>query len=469
MSDDLFLQTRGNQFVTRAGNEVRPHGVGLGGWLNMENFIIGFPATEALNRRAISDVLGNELTEYFFDRFLDVFFTEDDAAQIAASGFNVVRIPVHYRHLEDDAKPFQLKESGFARLDGAVEACSRHGLYTIIDLHVLPGSQNNEWHCDNPTHHAGFWGHPHFEERVLNMWRALATRFRGNPMVAGYEPINEPGDPTGEHVARFFPQLLKVIREVDPDHILFLKGNAYGSEFGFYTEPMENTVFIAFDYAIPGAANGGPYPGETNSVYYDRAVLEERVVELTDQARTTGTPLWIGEFGPVYSGVQAVDENRYRVLADQLDIYRLNDASWSVWTWKDINVQGLVYLDADSPYMRRIRPVLEKKARLATDAWGHTDDEIRDVLGPLEARFRAEYPDHSNPTWWINRLVRHILLAEPMVREYAKCFQGVNRADIDEIMSSFELANCIRRQPLLDALGAAAAADIPLKEAERGH
>src|SRR4051812_16334771 len=46
MSDDLFLQTQGDQFITRAGDVVKLHGVGLGGWLNMENFIVGFPATE---------------------------------------------------------------------------------------------------------------------------------------------------------------------------------------------------------------------------------------------------------------------------------------------------------------------------------------------------------------------------------------------------------------------------------------
>jgi hypothetical protein len=179
--------------------------------------------------------------------------------------------------------------------------------------------------------------------------------------------------------------------------------------------------------------------------------------------------LWIGEFGPVYTGAPAVDENRYRVLNDQLDIYRRNGASWSVWTWKDIDVQGLMYVAPDSPYINRVRPVLEKKARLATDAWGHTDDQIRDVLAPLEARFKAEYPELPETTWWVNRLVRHILFAEPLVREYAECFRGVTRADIDEIMSSFELANCIRRQPLLDALRAAIAADTPSEQAVGGH
>jgi endoglucanase len=459
MSSGVFLQTRGSQFVTRAGDPIKLHGIGLGGWLNMENFIVGFPATESLNRQAVRGVLGDELGELFFERFLDVFFTDEDAAAIADCGFNVVRIPVHYRHLEDDARPFELKESGLRRLDSAIEACARHGLYTIIDLHVLPGAQNNEWHCDNPTHHAGFWGHRHFEERALHIWRELATRYRDNQWVAGYEPINEPGDPTGEDVARFFPELLQAIREVDPEHILFLKGNAFGPEFAFYKEPLPNTVFIAFDYAVPGAAGAVAYPGTTNDVYYDKSVLEQRFLELTQQARDTRTPIWVGEFGPVYSGDQTIDDSRYQVLADQLEIYRAYDASWSLWTWKDINVQGVVYVDPTSPYITRTQPVLTKKARLATDAWGHVDDEVRDVLDPLKDRFATEFPDHPDAEWLVNRLVRHILFAEPMVKEWAECFKGLSKDGLEEVLSSFELANCVTREPLVDAVKAAIAAD----------
>ena len=37
--------------------------------------------------------------------------------------------------------------------------------------------------------------------------------------------------------------------------------------------------------------------------------------------RETGTPIWVGEFGPVYTGDPELDEQRYQVLADQLEIY----------------------------------------------------------------------------------------------------------------------------------------------------
>jgi endoglucanase len=35
-------------------------GFGLGGWMNMENFITGYPANEEVQRAAVREVLGQE-------------------------------------------------------------------------------------------------------------------------------------------------------------------------------------------------------------------------------------------------------------------------------------------------------------------------------------------------------------------------------------------------------------------------
>src|SRR4029079_19260379 len=94
--DDTFLKVDGRHLATRAGRRVLLQGVGLGGWMNMENFITGFPGTETLHRGALARVLGEEGTRRFFDRFLEVFFGEADAAFIASLGLNVVRLAVSY-------------------------------------------------------------------------------------------------------------------------------------------------------------------------------------------------------------------------------------------------------------------------------------------------------------------------------------------------------------------------------------
>src|SRR6185503_148382 len=140
----------------------------------------------------------------------------------------------------------------------------------------------------------------------------------------------------------------------------------------------------------------------------------------TDFMRRTQTPIWVGEFGPVYTGNEAKDAMRYQLLIDQLEIYRRHNASWSIWTYKDIGLQGLVYADPASPYLQRIKPVLEKKARLGADAWGSSDAGVRHIMDPVRETFRREFPNFQPFPFgqdnWVNTLVRHILLAEPLVK-----------------------------------------------------
>jgi aryl-phospho-beta-D-glucosidase BglC (GH1 family) len=452
-----LVRVEGNRLVTADGRTVRLRGVGLGGWMNMENFITGYPSTEQLHRKAMLRVLGQEVYDAFFDRFMDVFFTDADAALLAGLGLNCVRIPFHYRHFEDDDRPMRLKEAGFRLLDRAVDICSRHGLYAVLDLHAAPGFHNQRWHSDNPTHRSFFWDHPHFQDRVVHLWEALADRYRGNPWVAGYNPLNEPADPDGTAIGPFYERLHGAIRAVDPDHVIFLDGNRHATDFDLFRDPWPNTVYTVHDYALAGFADSGEYPGVSRGAYVDRHYIETRFRKRSEYMRNTGTPIWVGEFGPVYTGDPVRDDSRYRVLADQLEIYDEHEAGWSLWTYKDIGLQGLVHLGADSPYRRRIAPVLEKKARLGVDVWGGVDTGVRHILDPIERTVAAEFP-YFDPSpfgqqQWIHVLVRHILLAEPMVDDFARCFAGIGADEARALADCFAVEACERRAPLIDVLG----------------
>ncbi|MEO3745778.1 glycoside hydrolase family 5 protein [Plantactinospora sp. B5E13] len=451
-----FVRVDGDRLVTDDGSTVVLRGVGLGGWMNMENFITGYPGTESQQRRALRATLGAEGYERFFDRFLSVFFADADADYLASLGLNSVRVPFNYRHFEDDDRPFELKEEGFRRLDQVVDACARHGIYTILDLHAVPGYQNQHWHSDNPTHWAHFWTHRHFQDRVVHLWEALADRYKDNPWVAGYNPVNEPGDAVGEAIGPFYRRLEAAIRAVDPRHVLFLDGNRYSTQFDQLGDPLPNTVYTAHDYTLPGFVDGGPYPGISRGEYVDRDVLERTFLARTAYMRDTGTPIWVGEFGPVYTGDPERDTQRRQILADQLEIYAEHGASWALWTYKDIGLQGLVHADPDGPYLRRIAPVLEKKARLGVDSWGSVDTGVRHVMEPIERLFAEEFPDFQPYPWgqhgWVRGLVRHILLAEPMVGDFARCFEGLTPEEAEALADSFAFDRCLRREPLAELL-----------------
>lgn len=450
------LRVRGPDLVSAGGTRIVLRGVSLGGWMCMENFITGYPATETLHRRAMRRRLGDKVYEAFYDRLLECFFTDADARFLAGLGVNCVRIPFSYRHFEDDAHPRRIRDSGFRSLDRVVRVCAAQGIHTILDLHAAPGYQNARWHSDNPTHHAFLWDHRDFQDRVIHLWEALADHYRGEPWVAGYNVLNEPADTSGERILPFYERLAGAVRAVDPDHVLFLEGNDMARDFRMFGEPLENTVYACHDYALAGLADGGEYPGVSFGQYVDRGYVERRFLQRTEYMRRSGTPIWVGEFGPVYTGDPSRDEQRYRILADQLDIYAEHGASWSLWPYKDIGLQGMVHARPDSAYLRRIAPVLRRKARLGVDGWASARTPIDDVIRPLQQLVDEEYPDFDPPPFgrerWVRRLVREVLLAEPMVEDFARCFEGIDEDEAVVLADSFAFPACAVRERLVATL-----------------
>jgi hypothetical protein len=422
----------------------------------MENFISGYPCNEEAQGRAITKVLGPELAAFFFEKFLENFFTAGDADYLASLGVNHVRIPLNYRHFEGDSEPMVIRESGYRHLDRAVNLLSERGIYSIIDLHALPGYQNQDWHSDNPTHKAFFWQHRHFQDRAVNLWENIARRYRDNPWVAGYNPINEPGDPTGEAVAAFYERVVGAIRAVDSDHLIFLEANRYSLDTDIFDGVLPGVVYSIHDYPGPGQVEGGPYPGVTAGRHYDKSVVEGDVVRRIQFMIDSEVPVWVGEFGPVYTGDPEKDEMRYRLLCDQIEIYEKYGASWALWTYKDIGIMGPVFAKPDSPYVRRIRPFLEKQDRLGAGGWKTLDTNIRSFMGPLEELFAREFPGYDpfpfGAVWQIRRLIRGILLSEPFLREWSELFRGATEDDIEEMMESFRFENCAVRTGLEDVL-----------------
>ena len=163
-------------------------------------------------RAAILEVLGRDKYDFFFEKFLEYFFTREDAKFLKGLGLNCLRIPVNCRHFVDFKGSFgedlfghsggdglgsakggdgdgegqewwKVKEEGFRLVDRIVEACAAEGIYTIIDMHTFPGGQNQGWHCDSGIHKALFWEFGVLQEGMIRVWAEIARRYRGNTWV----------------------------------------------------------------------------------------------------------------------------------------------------------------------------------------------------------------------------------------------------------------------------------------------
>lgn len=138
-------------------------------------------------------------------------------------------------------------------------------------------------------------------------------------------------------------------------------------------------------------------------------------------------PIWNGEFGPVnfrlcskvgccidlqlwqvYASPdndpewEATNEKRYHLLKDQLELYHHEAISWSIWLYKDIGFQGMVYASPESPYIKLLKPFLDKKKGLVADEWGANASIVKDIFDPLEEWLLGATPGvvrRYPPTW----------------------------------------------------------------------
>lgn len=460
-----MLQVKSNLIIDEQGHEIRLRGTCIGGWMNMENFINGYPGDEHGLRLAMADVLGPAQAQFFFDRWLDYFLADEDLAYIKSTGANTVRLALNYRHFESDSQPFTYLDPGFQRLDRAIESCAKHDLYAILDLHSVQGWQNSDWHCDNSSRHTHFWQHPHFQDRFVALWEEFARRYQGNATVAGYNVMNEPvsNAPAGrfyddrdyrsdwETFNRVYRRVVSAIRKIDPVHIIFLEGDLFSSRFEKMDAPFaDNLVYSSHNYAGPSYdPRQKPITPEQRAENVKRQREIFLAHEGTRYMQRYQVPLWVGEFGA----------NGDTGLEDQLSVFEEYGVHWTIWTYKDVGVMGFLQVDPESPYMQVMAPVLDAKRALGVDTWlsaglpgtrvGRT---IEELAGLIEKALDDPGLDPAANARFLAQTALGMYAASLMQPRYARRFQGMSETELDQVAQSFAFKNCQPRTDILKVL-----------------
>jgi hypothetical protein len=175
-------------------------------------------------------------------------------------------------------------------------------------------------------------------------------------------------------------------------------------------------------------------------------------------ARRHTVPLWFGEFGAVYNGPRRERPDRARALDDQLEAFEACGAHWTIWTYKDVGIMGVVTLDPESDYMRLVAPILKAKLDLASDAWMQwlpTRSVRRRVLG-LAAYLHGRLGEPALTERALADLIADQVLAGSAATllqpAYAVLFKGMSETEIYTVLQSFALARCRPNQLLIEIL-----------------
>ena len=448
-----MLKVKGSKIVDASGREIRLRGTCVGGWMNMENFLDGYPGSEHGLRSVFSDTLGPERTKFFFDRWLDHFFAEDDVKFIARTGSTVVRIPLNYRHFERDEDPFNFMEEGFQRLDKAISWCGTHGLYVILDLHAVQGWQNPDWHCDNQNRVSLFWTHKLFQDRFIRLWEEFARHYKGNPVVAGYNVMNEPVTnaprgrfPIGDYKPRWdfmnavYRRAVAAIRAIDPDHIIFLEGDLFSSKFSGMEAPFaDNLVYSSHNY-LQIAFRDVLYPGKSGKETWDEKRVRKEFDEHegTAYCRKYGVPLWVGEFGYRTVGKRKLVDGRERLIDDQIGTFEGAGAHWTVWNYKDVGSMSWMKTDPESEFNKVTKGMVWPGWR--SKVLGKSYEALKKGLAKAIPLVKV---DDAGQDHFFHEAVYACYAAGMMQFAYAENFKGMSETRIDKILSSFDLNKCV--------------------------
>ena len=284
-----FLKVNGTQIRKQKGkgDVVYLRGTNAGGWLVQENWM---NPTNASDQKTMMTTLANRFGASKRDELVSTYennyWTTQDFDNCAEMGMSVIRLPFTYMNLCDDNG--NLKSNAFDRLDWFVQNCSQRGMYVILDMHGAFGSQNGMDHSGEINDGKQLYYNQSNKDKTLNLWKKIAEHFKGNPAVAAYDILNEPGIKAAATYSLhwdFYNEIYNTIRSKDSNHIIIMESCwdadnlPRPSQYGWTN--------VAYEYHY--------YPWSAqNSSDAQKSYFSSKVSDIANH--NYGVPTFVGEF-----------------------------------------------------------------------------------------------------------------------------------------------------------------------------
>jgi endoglucanase len=339
-----FLKVDGQKIVNQKGENILLRGIGLGGWMVQEGYMLHLQkeGQQYRIRQRITDLIGEEETKAFYSAWLSNHTTQSDIDSLHAWGFNSVRLPLHYNlfTLPIEEEPIKGQNTwlttGFALTDSLIAWCKMNGMYVILDLHAAPGGQGNDLNIsDRDPAKPSLWQNEENKQKTIALWHQLAERYRNEPTVGGYDILNEPNwgfedtlkDRNGLSEQKNIPlklllmDITKSIREVDKNHILIIEGNGWGNNYKGMLGPWDNNMVLSFHK------------------YWNNNDLEsiQHILKIREQYNV---PVWLGESG----------ENSNVWFTEAIQMLESHNIGWSWWPLKKLGNNNPLQIQSNPDY-----------------------------------------------------------------------------------------------------------------------
>lgn len=317
-----FVSVKGKEIISPDGNELLLRGINIGNWLNPEGYMFHFENVSSfrLIDNTIKELIGADEAGKFWKSFRDNYITKEDIHFIKSTGLNHIRLPFNFKLFLVEDHPDIWLDEGFKRLDDVIQWCREENLYVVLDLHAAPGGQTGDNIDDS-------WGYPFLfedeqaQQTTIALWKKLAERYKDETIVIGYDLLNEPiphfmenKEELNKLLEPLYKKITKAIREVDNNHIIFIGGAQWNTNFAMFGAPFDKKLAYTFHkYWMPP--------------------VQEQIQDYVDFSNKYNVPMWLGESGENEDAW--IDS--FRVLLES------NNIGWCFWPYKKMDSdQGMV-------------------------------------------------------------------------------------------------------------------------------
>ncbi|NLA94778.1 MAG: glycoside hydrolase family 5 protein [Bacteroidales bacterium] len=200
--------------------------------------------------------------------------SEVDYTRVKDMGMNMVRFYLNYKTFENDAAPYQYKQSGWDWIDQNIQWAQNNDILLLLNIHVPQGGFQSLGNSD------ALWEQTEIQNRLAALWKAIAQRYKDETQIIGFGLVNEPV-PTSDIVQwqQLAQRLTDEIRQADTNHIIFIekaiyvKGKPETTDYNF-PKINDNNVVYEFHFYNPfeythqlfswtNLGEGGKYPDES--------------------------------------------------------------------------------------------------------------------------------------------------------------------------------------------------------------
>lgn len=213
-------------------------------------------------------------------------------------GCTVVRAAMGVQAQEDeDLKKGYIKKPEWSveKIKSVVDGAISFGIYVIID-----------WHS-----------HTIQTKAAKKFFAEMAKTYGEYPNVI-YEIFNEPVQHSWEEVKNYSVEIIKTIREIDPDNVIIVG-----------TPHWDQDIHIAADDPITGFSN------IMYSIHFYAATHNEELRKRGDYALEKGLPVFVSECaGMAASGDGPLDYEEWQRWIEWMEA---NQISWIIWSISDKN------------------------------------------------------------------------------------------------------------------------------------